>query len=116
MRLIFHITILLPDTQVFRITLTYNEIKDFTKVIGTQKNRERNYWKDYISKRRVPWSSMRLGSSLVKNVQTPFAKNILLPLKVTAAASAIDAAIQKKVYGSGKTTLIIWNEEIKDTM
>ena len=35
------------------------------------------------------------------------AKNVLAPLGITAAASAIDAGIQKKVHGSGTTTLII---------
>ena len=35
------------------------------------------------------------------------AKNVLAPLGITAAASAIDAWIQKKVHGSGTTTLII---------
>ena len=33
-------------------------------------------------------------------------KNILAPLGITAAASAIDARIQKKINGSGTTTLI----------
>ena len=41
-------------------------------------------------------------------------KNILAPLGITAAASAIDAGIRKKIYGSGTTTLIISNEEIND--
>ena len=49
-------------------------------------------------------------------VAIPLAKNVLTPLGVTAAASAIDAGIQKKVHGSRTTTLIIWNEEINDIM
>ena len=44
------------------------------------------------------------------------AKNILAPLGITAAASAIDAGIQKKIHGSGTTTLIISNEEMNDIM
>ena len=43
-------------------------------------------------------------------------KNILAPLGITAAASAIDAGIQKKIDGSGTTTLIISNEEMNDIM
>ena len=35
-------------------------------------------------------------------------------LRTTAAASAIDAGIQKKIHGSGTTTLIVSYEEIKD--
>ena len=40
-------------------------------------------------------------------VAVPLAKNILAPLGITAAASAIDAGIQKKIHGSGTTTLTI---------
>ena len=35
---------------------------------------------------------------------------------LTAASSAIDAGVQKKVYGSGTTTLVISNEEMSDIM
>ena len=49
-------------------------------------------------------------------VAIPLAKNVLAPLGITAAASAIDAGIQKKIHGSGTTTLIISNEEMNDTM
>ena len=35
---------------------------------------------------------------------------------LTAASSAIDARVQKKTYGSGKTTLVISNEEMNDIM
>ena len=49
-------------------------------------------------------------------VAIPLAKNVLAPLGITAAASAIDAGIQKKIYGSGKTTLIISNGEMNDIM
>ena len=44
------------------------------------------------------------------------AKNILASLAITPAAWAIDAGIQKKIHGSGTTTLIISNEEINDIM
>ena len=40
-------------------------------------------------------------------------KNILLPLGV-GATSAIDTRIQKKIHGSGTTTVIISNKEIND--
>ena len=43
-------------------------------------------------------------------VAVPLAKNILATLEITAGASAIDAGIQKKIHGSGTTTLIISNE------
>ena len=38
----------------------------------------------------------------------------LIPLGLTAVASATDVAIQRKVLGSDMTTLIILNKEIDD--
>ena len=61
-----------------------------------------------------------LGSLLSKiagplmKIAIPLAKNVLGPLGITAAASAIDAGIEKKIHGSGTTTLIISNEEMND--
>ena len=55
----------------------------------------------------------KLARPLMK-VAILLAKNILPPWGITAAVSAIDAEIQKKIHGSGTTTLIISNEEMKD--
>ena len=49
-------------------------------------------------------------------VAVPLAKNILAPLEITAAASSIDAGIQKKLHDSGITNLIISNDELNDIM
>ena len=49
-------------------------------------------------------------------VAIPLAKKVLAPLGVKAAASAIDARIQKKMHGSGTTTLIISKEKINYIM
>ena len=57
----------------------------------------------------------KLASPLMK-VAVPLTKNILAPLGITAAASAIDAGIQKKIHGSGTATLIISKEEMNDIM
>ena len=54
--------------------------------------------------------------SLIGNVLKPLAKSVLIPLRLTAVASAIDAAIHKKMFGYGFTTLIISNEEMNDFM
>ena len=56
-----------------------------------------------------------LAGPLMK-VAVSLAKNILAPLGITVAVSAIDAGIQKKMRGSGTTTLIISNEEMNDIM
>ena len=45
----------------------------------------------------------KLAGPLMK-VAIPLAKNILAPLGITAAASAIDAGIKKKIHGTGNTT------------
>ena len=45
----------------------------------------------------------------------PLTKNILAPLETTAAASAIDVGIQKKIHVSGTTLLIISNQKNRMT-
>ena len=57
----------------------------------------------------------KLAGPLMK-VAIPLAKHVLAPLGITAAASSIDAEIQKKIHGSGTTTLIIWNEEMNNVL
>ena len=52
---------------------------------------------------------------LIGNVIKPLAKSVLIPLGLTAA-SATDAAIHKKMFGCGTTTLIISNEKMNDIM
>ena len=46
---------------------------------------------------------LETGLSLRKNVLKPSAKSVLIPLGLTAAASRTDAAIYKKMFGSGIT-------------
>ena len=67
---------------------------------------------------------LKTGLRLIKNVIKLLAKSVLIPLGLTAAASAADAGIHKKVLGSGhnrpsssashNTTLIISNDEMED--
>ena len=56
----------------------------------------------------------KLAGPLMK-VAVPLAKDILATLGITAAASAIDAGIQKKIHISG-ITLIASNEEMNDIL
>ena len=54
---------------------------------------------------------------LIKNGIIPLAKSILIPLGLTAEASAAEAEIQKKILASrhnNTTTLIISNNEMED--
>ena len=58
---------------------------------------------------------LKTGLALMKSVIQPLAKSVLIPLGLTAAASAADAGIDLKILGSGHNTiLIISNDEMKD--
>ena len=59
---------------------------------------------------------MTAGLPLMKNVRTPWPKNVFLLFGLLAGLSAADGAIQKKIYGSRTTALIISNEEMSDIM
>ena len=56
---------------------------------------------------------LKTGLPLIKSVIKPLTKSVLIPLGLTAIASAADAGIHKKILGSGHnhpspTTLITW--------
>ena len=57
----------------------------------------------------------KLAGPLMK-VAMPLAKNVLAPLGISAAMSAIDGSIKKRMFGSGTTTLIISNDEMDDIL
>ena len=54
-------------------------------------------------------------AGLLMKVAMPLAKNVLAPLGLTAAMSAIDGGIQKKMRGDG-IKLIIEQEDMNDIM
>ena len=55
---------------------------------------------------------LKTGLPLIGSVIKSLAKSVLIPLGLTAAASATDADIHKTMFGSGNTTLIISKEEM----
>ena len=59
---------------------------------------------------------LKSGLPFIGNVLKPLAKSVSIPLGLTAEALTTDAAIHKKMFGSGNTTLIISKEEMNDTM
>ena len=63
---------------------------------------------------RLVGSLLKTGLPLIKNVLKPSAKSVLIPSGLTAAASTTDAAIHKKMSGSGMATIIISNGEMND--
>ena len=74
------------------ITLINNEIKDIMKVIKSLENRgillKGKYEKVLNQKGGFLPSLMRFSSLLIKDILTSLAKDVLLPLGVTAAVSA----------------------------
>ena len=56
---------------------------------------------------------LKTGLALIRNVIQSLARSVLIPLGLTAPASAADPGIHKNVLGSGTITLIISNDEME---
>ena len=112
MKIIFHNhKLLLTNTQVSELCKAFaNNFSANIKLSKTQLHKIGQSG-GFLSRLLGP-----LLKILIENVLTPLAKSILIPLGITAAASATDAAIHKKMFGSGFTTLITSNEEMNDIM
>ena len=65
---------------------------------------------------RPPESLIKIGLPLTRNALKPLAKIILMPLGLPVAASATNAAIHKKIFGSGFTTWTTSNQEMNEIM
>ena len=65
----------------------------------------------FLSRLLGPLLKTRLP--LIKDVIKPLAKSVLISLGLTAATSAADAGIHKKIIGSRNTTLVISNNEME---
>ena len=105
--------LLLTDTQVSSIHKAFanNSSVDikFSKALLSKMIQSGGF----LGKLLGPLLKTRLP--LMKNVITPLVQSVLISLGLTAAASAADAAIHKKILGSGShTTLIISNNEMED--
>ena len=101
-------------------TLTKNKTKDIIKVMRSLKNRGillNGATEKIISQKGGLLNFlnplMRVGLPLLRNVFTPLAKSVLVPLQLTAVASATHAAVRKKIY---RSLTIISNEEMDDIM
>ena len=82
------------------VTQAKHEVKDM-KVTRSLENGE-------VLLKRGPKAELRYWK-----MHTPSAKSVLVPLGLTEVASVVDAAIQKKIYGLGKTTLKISTKIVK---
>ena len=106
--------LLLTNTQVSRLHKAFSN--DSSSNIAFSKTQLSKITQSvgFLGRLLGPFTFYRLP--LIGNVLKPLAKSVLIPLRLTAVASATDAAIRKKIFGSGFTTLIISNEEMEDIM
>ena len=106
----FQHELLLTKTQVLRLRKAFanNSSANINRTIAKiEQSRE--------FQGRLLGILLKTGLPLV-SVLKPLVKSVLIPLGLTAAGSATDAAINKKIFGSGMTTLIISNEAMNDIM
>ena len=104
------------------LLLTERHISSIRKAFSNNSTIDIKFSKTQLSKMRQSGGFLgkllgpllKAGLPLIKNVITPLAKSVLIPLGLTLAASAADAAIHKKMLESGNTTLIISNKDMKD--
>ena len=105
-----------------KFLLTNTQVSNLRKAFANNSSADIKLSKTQLSKMiqsggflgRLLGPLLKTGLPLIKNVIKPLAKSVLIPLGLTAAASAADAGIHKKILGSGNTTLIISNDEIED--
>ena len=114
--------LLLTNTQVSRLRKAFaNKSSANMKLSKTQLHKIVQS-EGFLGRLLKPLS--KHGLPLMTNVLKSLAKSVLIPLGLTSAAAAIDAAIHKEMLGSGtgsldlakETTLIISNEEMNDIM
>ena len=104
-----------------KLLLTNRQVANLRKAFANYLSTDIKLSKTQISKMiqsggflgRLLGPLLKTGLPLMKNVIKPLAKSVLIPLGLTATVSAADAGIHKKILGSGTTTLIISNDEMK---
>ena len=105
------------------LLLTNRQVSSIRKACANNSSVDITFSKAQLSKMIQPggFLSKLLGPllkpelPLMKSVITPLAKSVLIPLGLTASASAADARIHKKILGSGNNkTLIISNKDMDD--
>ena len=109
--------LLLTNTQVANIRKVF--AKDLSNDIKLSKTQLSMMIQSERFLGRLLGPLLKTGLPLIKNVIKPLAKYILIPLGLTAVASAADAGIHKKILGSGHNSsssiaLIISNNEMED--
>ena len=102
--------LLLTDRQVSSICRAFaNNSSDNIKFLKTQLS-QMIHSGELLGKLLGPL--LKTGLPLIKNVITTLVKSVLVPLGLTASASAEDAVIYKKILGSGNTTTLIISKTV----
>ena len=104
-----------------KLLLTNRQVSNVRKAFANNSSSDIKLSKTQLSKMiqsggclgRLLDPFLKTGLPLIKNVIKPLAKIVLIPLGLTAAASAADAGIHKKILRSGNTTLTISNNEME---
>ena len=105
-----------------KLLLTNRQVANLRKAFVDKSSTDIKLSKNQISKLiqsrgflgRLLCPLLKTGLPLIKKVIKPLVKSVLIPLGLTAAASVAAAGIHNKLLGSGRTTLIISNDQMKD--
>ena len=94
---------------------TNRQVSSIRKAFANNSSVDIKFSKAQLSKMIQSGPLLKTGLPLIISVITPLAKSVLILLGLTAAASAADLGIHKKILGSGNnTTLIISNKDMND--
>ena len=105
-----------------QLLLTNTQVSNLCKTFANNSPVDIKFSKTQLSKMmqsggflgRLLGPLLKTELPLISDVIKPLAKSVLIPLGLTAAASAADVGIHKKILGCGNTTLIISNEDMED--
>ena len=106
--------LLLTNTQVSKLRKGFAYNSSANKKISKPRLHKKGQLGGFLSRLLRPL--LKAGLPLIGNILKPLATSVLIILGLTAAASATDADIHKKMFEFGTTTLITSNEEINDIM
>ena len=106
-----------------KLLLTSRQVANLRKAFANYSSKDIKLSKTQLSKMiqsggflgRLLGPLIKTGLPLITNAVKQLPKFVLISLRLTAAASAADAGIHKKIFGlRNTTTLIISNEEMND--
>ena len=93
-----------------KLLLTNRQVENLRKAFANKSSTDIKLSKTQLSTMiqsggflgRLLGSLLKTGLPVIKNVIKPLAKSVLIPLGLTAAESAVDTGIHKKLLGPGR--------------